>query len=95
MGYHDTKNRLERCIAQKNREVLSIKWEKQYTEFEEHVGMPKKESELCNWKSTQLNNGPYGLDVRFDQEIAETEGGTVWSDRKVRLEKCIAQKKAA
>jgi len=51
-------------------EKLGTKWEQQYAEFEKHVGMPKKGSELCNWKSTQLNNGPYGLDARIDQEIA-------------------------
>jgi len=30
--------------------------------------------------------------TRIDQEIAENKGGTVWSDRKDRLEQCISQK---
>jgi hypothetical protein len=34
-----------------------------------------------------------GLDAKIAKEIKENEGGTVWSDRKNRLKRCIAQKK--
>jgi hypothetical protein len=42
---------------------------------------------------TQLSNGRAGLDSRIEKEIAaNSEGGTVWSDKKARLIDCIHNK---
>ncbi len=54
--------------------------------------MPAVGTTLFYWKANQLRNGPAGLDARIEKEIAANEGGTVWSDRKAMLERCIAQK---
>ena len=34
--------------------LKSVKWETQYAEFEEHVGMPERKSTLDNWKTNQV-----------------------------------------
>jgi hypothetical protein len=91
--WSDRKDKLERCIAQKNRDMLSVKWEQQYAEFEGHV-MPERGSKLYNWQNNQLSIGHAGLDARIVKDNDENEGVTLWSDRKDTLERCIAQKKA-
>ena len=48
--------------------------------------------QLYTWKSNQLANGTSDLVARIEKEIAENRG-TVWSDRKDRLERCIVQKR--
>ena len=52
--WSDRKDKLERCIAQKNRDMLSVKWEQQYAEFEGLV-MPERGSKLYNWQNNQLS----------------------------------------
>ena len=48
-----------------------------------------------NWQNNQLGKGPSGSDAKIVKETEENEGGTVWSDRKDMLKRCIAQKKDA
>ena len=90
--WSDRKARLKSCIAQKNHGMHNIKWDEQYIEFEAHVGVPAVGTTLYNWKKHQMSNGSAGLDAKIEKESEANEGGNVWSDRKVRLESCIAQK---
>ena len=69
----------------------SDKWE-ECAEFEAHDGMHVLGTKLHNWQKNQLSNRPTSLDARIEKEIATNEWGTVWSDRKGRLESSIAQK---
>jgi hypothetical protein len=67
----------------------------QYAEFKRCVEMPAKGSKLLFWKKNQLSKGNKGLDAVIQKEITDNEGSTVWTDRKARLLRCIAQKKAS
>ena len=44
---------------------------------------------LYNWQYNQVHRY---LDDKIAKEIAENDGGTVWSNRKHKLKRCIAQK---
>jgi hypothetical protein len=72
--------------------MRDLKWEQKYEEFEEHMGMLEFGSTLYNWKHTQLSKGHDDLDAKIAKEIEENEGGSMWSDRKNTLKRCIAQK---
>ena len=41
----------------------------------------------------QLSNGSKGLDAKIQNEIAENEEGTVWSEPRARLFYCVVQKR--
>jgi len=53
---------------------LGIKWDQQYAEFEEQVGMPERGRKLYNWILTQMSNGPYGLDANRSGDCIEQMG---------------------
>jgi hypothetical protein len=48
---------------------------------------------INNWQHNQLSNGAAGLNAKIRKELAENEDGTVWSERKVKLANCVAQKR--
>ncbi len=87
--WSDRKDKLERCIEKK----YSDEWEQKYAELEDHAGMPATGTKLYNWHFHQLSSS---LDkIRSRKRLQRmTGGGTVWSNRKDKLERCIAQKKA-
>jgi len=55
--------------------------------------MPALNSKLHTWQHNQLGNGHGSLNAKIQKELAENEGRTVWSDRRERLDNCVAQKK--
>jgi hypothetical protein len=70
-----------------------VKWDQQYAKFKEHAGMPKKGSPLYSWKDTQLAIRPGGLNAtRIVKEIENNKGGTVWSDMRDMIKRCVAIK---
>ena len=91
--WSEQRERLFDCVAQNNCAKLDNKWEQKYAEFERCMEMPTENSKLYNWQHNQLNTGAGGLDAKIQREIAENEGSTMWSDRRVRLCDCIGQKK--
>ena len=44
-------------------------------------------------KNDTAEKGKQGLDARIEKEAVTNKGGTIWLDRKTKLESCIAQKK--
>ncbi len=54
--------------------------------------MPARDSVSYNWKTTQISNGHAILVAKIEKESESNERGTMWRDRKARLEKCISQK---
>ena len=54
--------------------------------------MPARDSASYNWKTTQISNGHAILVAKIEKESESNERGTMWRDRKARLEKCISQK---
>jgi hypothetical protein len=50
---------------------------------------------LNNWQKTQLSNGLFSLNAKIRKEIAENEGSTVWSERRVKLSDFVEQKNRA
>ncbi len=92
----------EKCEKKEAKEVARAakrdrkrKWEEQYAEFERCVEMPARSSKLYIWQQNQLGNGPFGLNAMIQMEIAENEGSTHWSERRVRLVDCVAHLKSA
>ena len=73
-----------RMAVRKKGDKMSIKWEKKMPE----IGTP-----LYNWQENQLGNRPPSLNAKIWKEIEENEGSTVWSERRVKLANCIAQKR--
>ena len=60
--------------------------------FEVASEMPERGTPLYNWQKTQLSNGHFSLNANIRKEIAENEGSTVWSERRVKLSDCVEQK---
>ena len=58
--------------------------------------MPEIGTRLYNWQSKQLGNThPSCLNAKIWEEIAENEGSTIWSERRVKLSDCSEQKNRA
>ena len=72
---------------------IGIKWEENYDEFKRCVGMPERGTPLYNWHRNQSGNKPYSLNARILKERAENEEETVWSERSVKLDDCVEQKR--
>ena len=83
--------KLSDCVEQKNRAKIGNAWEKRYAEFVSYDGMPKKGTPLYNWQRDMFN-GPTGLNAKIREENAENKG-SIWSDRKKKLAKCVEQKR--
>jgi glucuronate isomerase len=81
--------------AEENKMRMGIAWEEKYAELKGCVEMPERGTPLYNWIKTQLSNGPFGLNAKIRKEIAENEGSTVWSERRVKLSDCVEQKNQA
>jgi len=71
---------------------MGIAWERKFDAFKRCVGMPEKGTPLYNWQSIQLSN-ECCLNAKIRKEIEENEGSTVWSERRVKLANCVAQKR--
>ena len=67
-------------------------WERKFVEFKRCVEMPERGTPLHNWQQNQLSNGAISLNVKIRKEEAENKGSTVWSERRVKLANCVAQK---
>jgi len=80
-------------IVQKNRAKIGNAWEKKYAEFESYNGMPERGTPQFNWQQNQLSNGPGSLNAKIWEELAENEGSTIWSERRVKLANCVEQKR--
>ena len=48
---------------------------------------------LFNWQSNQLSTGAGSFNAKIKKEVAENEGSTVWSERRVKPFDCVSQKK--
>jgi hypothetical protein len=67
--------------------------EKKYTEFESYDGMPERGTPLYTWQKNQLGNTTGSLNAKIWEEIEENKGSTIWSERRVKLASCVAQKR--
>ena len=67
--------------------------EAKYAEFKSYDGMPKRGTLLYNWQANQLCNGAKSLNAKIREELAENEGSTIWSERRVKLANCVEQKR--
>jgi hypothetical protein len=85
--------KLANCVEQKNRTKIGNAWEEKYEEFESYDGMPKKGTPLYNWQNNQLSNTTGSLNAKIREELAENMGSTIWSERRVKLANCVAQKR--
>jgi hypothetical protein len=92
--WRERRVKLSDCLEQKNRAKMGIVWERKFVEFESYDEMPEKGTPLYNWQMNQLGNA-YGicLNAKIRKEEAENKGSTVWSERRVKLAKCVAQKR--
>jgi hypothetical protein len=72
---------------------IANKWETKYAEFESYNGMPAGGTTLYSCQAAQLSNGSNGLNAKILKELAENEEGTVWSERRARLDNCVTQKR--
>ena len=78
--------KLSDCVEQKIRAKINNKWESKYDEFESYDGMPEKGTPLFNWQQNQLSNTHNScLNAKIREELAENEGSTIWSERRVKL----------
>jgi hypothetical protein len=91
--WSDWRVKLFDCVEQKNRTKRGNAWERKYAEFESYNGMPKRGTPLHNWQRNQFKNGTGGLNAKIRKEKAENEDGTVWSEHRVKLANCFAQKR--
>jgi glucuronate isomerase len=66
-------------------------WEKRYAEFVSYDGMPKKGTPLYTWQRDMFKETT-GLNAKIREENAENKG-SIWSDRKKKLAKCVEQKR--
>ena len=73
----------------KGLESKSNTWEEKYAVFDQYDGMPGCKSVLYTWQKDQLK----GFVGRIKKEIETNGESTVWSDRREKLEACIARKK--
>ena len=85
--------KLSDCVEQKNRVKISNAWEKKYAEFKSYDGMPKRGTQQLNWQQNQLSNGAGSLNAKIREELAENEGSTIWSERRLKLANCVEQKR--
>ncbi len=74
------------CIAKKENK----KWEVKHAEFEDYDVMPKRGSAIYKWQRNQLDR----YEARIKKGIAANEDSTVWSNRRTKLDDCIAKKKS-
>jgi len=65
-------------------------WEVKHAEFEDYDVMPKRGSAIYKWQRNQLDR----YEARIKKGIAANEDSTVWSDRRTKLDDCIAKKKS-
>ena len=65
---------------------IANKWETKYAEFESY--------KLYSCQAAQLSYGSNGLNAKILKELAENEEGTVWSERRARLDNCVTQKRS-
>jgi hypothetical protein len=84
---------LSDCVEQKNSAKMGNAWERKYVEFESYDGMPEIGTRLHTWQKNQLSNGHASLNTRIRKEEAENKGSTIWSERRVKLANCVAQKR--
>jgi hypothetical protein len=73
------------CVSQKKCDALGNKWESKYAEFKRCMVMPEEGTTLHTWQSNQLSTGTGGLNAKIRKEVAENEGSTVWSERRVKF----------
>jgi hypothetical protein len=85
--------KLSDCVEQKNCAKISNAWEKKYAEFKRCVEMPEKGTPLYTWQQNQLSNGDGSLNAKIRKEKTENEEGTIWSEWRVKLANCVAQKR--
>jgi hypothetical protein len=78
------------CIEQKNCAKIGNAWVRKFDAFKRCVRMPKKGTPLHNWQQNQLS---YSLNAKIQKEEAENKGTTVWRERRVELNDCVAQKR--
>ena len=81
------------CVAQKICAKIDNKWESEYTEFKSYDGMPAVGNKLHNWQNNELSKGAASFNAKIRKELAENKGSTVWSERRVKLFHCVAQKR--
>jgi hypothetical protein len=55
--------------------------------------MPAVGIKLYTWQSNQMSTGAGSLNAKIQKELEENEGSTMWSDRRARLDNCVAQKR--
>ena len=55
--------------------------------------MPKNGTMLHTWQKNQLSNTTGSLHAKILKEIEENKGSTIWSERRVKLASCVAQKR--
>ena len=73
---------------------MGIAWEKKYAELKRWVEMPEIGTPLYTWQKGQLSNTHDScLNAKIRKEIAENEGSTMWSERRVKLSDCVEQKR--
>jgi len=85
--------KLSDLVVQKNRAKIGNAWEKKYAEFKSYDGMPKRGTPQLNWQRNQLGNGPGSLNAKIQEEKAENEESTIWSEWRVKLADCVEQKR--
>jgi hypothetical protein len=56
-------------------------------------GNARERIPLHTWQQNQLSNTRFSLNAKIWKEIEENEGSSVWSERRVKLANCIAQKR--
>ena len=84
--------KLSDCVEQKNHAKIGIAWEKKFAEFVSYNGMPVKGTKLYTWQLEQLSTGAASFNAKIRKELAENKGSTIWSERRVKLCDCVAQK---
>ncbi len=86
--------KLANCVEQQNRAKIGNAWERKYVEFESYDGMPKNRTPLHTWQKSQLSNTHVScLNAKILKELEENKGSTVWSERRVKLDNCVEQKR--
>ena len=91
--WSERKVKLSDCVEQKNRAKIGNAWETKCAELESYDGMPERGTPQFNWQQNQLSNGPGSLNAKIREELAENEGSTIWSERRVKLANCVEQKR--
>jgi len=84
---------LSDCVEQKNCGKIGNAWEEKHSEFESYNGMPERGTPLYNWQQNQSSNVAGSLNAKIQKKLAENEGSTMWSERRVKLANCVEQKR--